>query len=165
LVLVAGERYGMGSSRDWAAKAQRLLGVRAVIAAGFERIHRSNLIGMGILPIVMPPGMRGSLLSLKPGDRIMLDAAQERISPRAGIPATIVRADGTEEAFTAVTAVETRLECELLAVGGVIPMILRRTLQSTGVSLSAPRGSSPAAWLPRDGRRVPRSTAPAPPLC
>ncbi|RDV10340.1 aconitate hydratase AcnA [Arthrobacter sp. RT-1] len=134
LVLVAGERYGMGSSRDWAAKAQRLLGVRAVIAAGFERIHRSNLIGMGILPLVMPAAMRDALFSLKPGDRIMLDAAEERISPRAGIPATIVRADGTEEAFTAAAAVETRLECELLVVGGVIPMILRRTLQGTGVT-------------------------------
>ena len=59
--MVAGERYGMGSSRDWAAKAQRLLGVRAVIAASFERIHRSNLIGMGILPLVMPADTVGEV--------------------------------------------------------------------------------------------------------
>jgi aconitate hydratase len=72
--LVAGERYGMGSSRDWAAKGQRLLGVRAVLAASFERIHRSNLIGMGILPLVMPAegslsGPRGSgpATALRPG--------------------------------------------------------------------------------------------------
>jgi aconitate hydratase len=128
VVMVAGERYGMGSSRDWAAKAQRLLGVRAVIAASFERIHRSNLIGMGILPLVMPADMRDKLLSLAPGDRIALHATEERIHPRAGIAAAIVRADGTEEAFTATAAVETGLECELLAVGGVIPMILRRTM-------------------------------------
>ncbi|MFE5838240.1 aconitate hydratase AcnA [Arthrobacter sp. NPDC056493] len=130
VVLVAGERYGMGSSRDWAAKAQRLLGVRAVIAASFERIHRSNLIGMGILPLVMPADMRAKLLSLAPGDRIALDAPEGRIHPRAGIAAAIVRADGSREPFTATAAVETGLECDLLAVGGVIPMILRRTLGS-----------------------------------
>ncbi|RAM35586.1 aconitate hydratase AcnA [Arthrobacter globiformis] len=128
VVMVAGERYGMGSSRDWAAKAQRLLGVRAVIAASFERIHRSNLIGMGILPLVMPADMREKLLSLAPGDTIELDAPAERLRPRSGIAAAIVRADGTREPFTATTAVETGLECELLGVGGVIPMILRRTL-------------------------------------
>jgi aconitate hydratase len=130
--MVAGERYGMGSSRDWAAKAQRLLGVRAVIAASFERIHRSNLIGMGILPLVMPADMREKLLSLAPGDRIAVDAGEERIHPRADIAATILRAGGTEEPFTATAAVETGLECELLAVGGVIPMILRRTLGTAG---------------------------------
>jgi aconitate hydratase len=131
VVMVAGERYGMGSSRDWAAKAQRLLGVRAVIAASFERIHRSNLIGMGILPLVMPTDMRDKLLSLAPGDRIRLDAREELIHPRADIAAAIVRSDGKEEPFTATAAVETGLECELLAVGGVIPMILRRTLNHT----------------------------------
>jgi aconitate hydratase len=128
VVMVAGERYGMGSSRDWAAKAQRLLGVRAVIAASFERIHRSNLIGMGILPLVMPEDMRETLLSLEPGDRILVDAGDERIHPRAGIAAAIIRANGTEQPFSATAAVETGLECDLLAVGGVIPMILRRTL-------------------------------------
>jgi aconitate hydratase len=131
VVMVAGERYGMGSSRDWAAKAQRLLGVRAVIAASFERIHRSNLVGMGILPLVMPTDMRDKLLSLAPGDRIRLDAREELIHPGADIAAAIVRSDGTEEHFTATAAVETGLECELLAVGGVIPMILRRTLNHT----------------------------------
>ncbi|MBD1544321.1 aconitate hydratase AcnA [Arthrobacter sp. IA7] len=128
VIMVAGERYGMGSSRDWAAKAQRLLGVRAVIAASFERIHRSNLIGMGILPLVMPADIREKLLSLAPGDRIALDAPEELIHPRAGIAAKIVRIDGAEEPFMATAAVETGLECQLLAVGGVIPMILRRTL-------------------------------------
>ncbi|MDP9695577.1 UNVERIFIED_ORG: aconitate hydratase [Arthrobacter globiformis] len=128
VIMVAGERYGMGSSRDWAAKAQRLLGVRAVIAASFERIHRSNLIGMGILPLVMPADMREKLLSLAPGDRIALDAPEELIHPRAGIAAKIVRIDGAEEPFMANAAVETGLECQLLAVGGVIPLILRRTL-------------------------------------
>lgn len=131
VVVIAGERYGMGSSRDWAAKAQRLLGVRTVIAASFERIHRSNLIGMGILPLVMPSEMRDALSNLRPGDRVAVDATADKIHPRADIPVRIVRADGTEEPFTATAAVETGLECDLLAVGGVIPMILRRTLAST----------------------------------
>ncbi|MDQ0692922.1 aconitate hydratase AcnA [Arthrobacter sp. W4I7] len=131
VVIVAGERYGMGSSRDWAAKAQRLLGVRAVIAASFERIHRSNLIGMGILPLVMPADMRDKLLRLEPGDRIRLEAGEEHIRPRTGIAAAVVRSDGTEESFTVTAAVETGLECELLAVGGVIPLILRRTLEAS----------------------------------
>ena len=128
VVMIAGERYGMGSSRDWAAKAQRLLGVRTVIAASFERIHRSNLIGMGILPLVMPAEMRETLSSLRQGDRIAVDAFVDKIRPRAEIPVRIVREDGSEEAFSATAAVETGLECDLLAVGGVIPMILRRTL-------------------------------------
>ncbi|MFD1212966.1 aconitate hydratase AcnA [Arthrobacter sp. GCM10027362] len=138
VVMVAGERYGMGSSRDWAAKAQRLLGVRAVIAGGFERIHRSNLIGMGILPLIMPADLRAELLGLAAGDRIALDAGQEHIRPRAGIAAAIIRADGSEQAFTATAAVETGLECELLAAGGVIPMILRRTLAQNRNRATAP---------------------------
>jgi aconitate hydratase len=121
----------MGSSRDWAAKAQRLLGVRAVIAASFERIHRSNLIGMGILPLIMPANMRKSLSQLQPGDCVAIDATADKIQPRADISVKIVRADGTQESFTATAAVETGLECDLLAVGGVIPMILRRTLANS----------------------------------
>src|SRR5438034_7227455 len=70
VVLVAGDRYGTGSSRDWAAKGQRLLGIRAVLAASFERIHRSNLVGMGVLPLKMPREAHASLLQLRPGDRI-----------------------------------------------------------------------------------------------
>ncbi len=73
-MLVAGERYGTGSSRDWAAKGQRLLGIRAVLAVSFERIHRSNLIGMGILPIRLPQGVTPQTLHLVAGDRIEVDA-------------------------------------------------------------------------------------------
>src|SRR5204862_1792520 len=74
VVLVAGERYGTGSSRDWAAKGQRLLGIRAVLASSFERIHRSNLVGMGILPLRLPEGWGPTELALRPGDRIEVDA-------------------------------------------------------------------------------------------
>jgi len=87
--VVAGERYGMGSSRDWAAKGVALLGVRAVLASSFERIHRSNLIGMGILPLRLPPERHPNDLHLRPGDRILIEADPEgawRMPLVSGIP-------------------------------------------------------------------------------
>jgi aconitate hydratase len=128
VVVLAGERYGMGSSRDWAAKGQRLLGIRAVLACSFERIHRSNLIGMGILPLRLPPGMHPDTLAIRPGDRIEIDADGSCLRVRAAIPVRIVRADGAAETFEATAAVETGLEVQLLRQGGVIPSILKRTL-------------------------------------
>ncbi len=128
VVLVAGERYGTGSSRDWAAKGQRLLGIRAVLAASFERIHRSNLIGMGILPLRLPAGVNPATLKLVPGDRIEIDATADALSPRGAVPVRVRRADGRVEAFDAQASVETRLEVQLLRDGGVIPSILQKTI-------------------------------------
>jgi len=128
VVLVAGERYGTGSSRDWAAKGQRLLGIRAVLASSFERIHRSNLIGMGILPLQLPQGCGPTALNLVPGDRIEVDAEPQAVSPRCSIPVRVVRANGDVSSFHAVAGVETQLEADLLRDGGVIPSILKRTI-------------------------------------
>ncbi|HSW22111.1 MAG TPA: aconitate hydratase AcnA [Burkholderiaceae bacterium] len=128
VVLVAGERYGTGSSRDWAAKGQRLLGVRAVLASSFERIHRSNLIGVGILPLRLGPALGPDAMALAPGDRIEIEANADAIEPRTGVPVRILRSDGRIEALSASAAVETQFEVELLRAGGVIPMILRRAL-------------------------------------
>ena len=128
VVLVAGERYGTGSSRDWAAKGQRLLGVRAVLASSFERIHRSNLIGMGILPLRLPPGVGPGTLQIAPGDRIEIDADAQNLQPRGRIAVRLRRLNGACEAFEAVAAVETRLELDLLRHGGVIPYILQKTI-------------------------------------
>jgi aconitate hydratase len=128
VVVVAGERYGTGSSRDWAAKGQRLLGIRAVLAASFERIHRSNLVGMGILPIRLPKDVTPQTLQLRPGDRIEVNALSETLTPRCTVPVRIIRADGTTDAFEATAAVETQLEVQLLRDGGVIPSILKKTI-------------------------------------
>ena len=128
VVLVAGERYGTGSSRDWAAKGQRLLGIRAVLASSFERIHRSNLIGMGILPLRLADGIGPAALALQPGDQIEIDADAQTLVPRGTVAVRIHRSDGRIEPLEARAAVETRLEVELLRHGGVIPMILRRTV-------------------------------------
>jgi len=128
VVLVAGERYGTGSSRDWAAKGQRLLGIRAVLACSFERIHRSNLIGMGILPLRFPPGTGPHTLHLQPGDRIAVAAPAATLAPRCPVAVRVLRADGREETLQATAAVETLLEVALLRSGGVIPLILGQTL-------------------------------------
>lgn len=128
VVIVAGERYGTGSSRDWAAKGQRLLGVRAVLAMSFERIHRSNLIGMGILPLRLPAGMHPGALQLAPGDRLDIDAAPALLHVRCRVAVRILRVNGVVETFDATAAVETQLETELLKQGGVMPYILHRTI-------------------------------------
>ncbi|CAN7722634.1 aconitate hydratase AcnA [Variovorax paradoxus] len=134
VVLVAGERYGTGSSRDWAAKGQRLLGIRAVLANSFERIHRSNLIGMGVLPLRLPAGMTPVTLGLAPGDCIEVDAQPENIRPRGPVAVTLRRAGGRTECFDVVAAVETKLEVELLQAGGVIPSTLQKMMKKHGAA-------------------------------
>jgi aconitate hydratase len=123
VVVVAGERYGMGSSRDWAAKGASLLGVRAVLATSFERIHRSNLINMGILPLRLPEDRNPATLGLRPGDSILVDTAG--LAPRAPLEIGIDR-HGRAESFTVRAEIETDLELVTLQAGGAIPMILRR---------------------------------------
>ena len=131
VVIVAGERYGTGSSRDWAAKGPRLLGVRAVLALSFERIHRSNLIGMGILPLRLASDSGPDALQLAPGDRIEVDAPAASLQPRVRVPVRVLRSNGTAMEVQAIAAVETEFEVALLRAGGVIPSILGRFL-STG---------------------------------
>lgn len=130
VVLVAGERYGTGSSRDWAAKGQRLLGIRAVLAMSFERIHRSNLIGMGILPLRLPAAMTPLALNIQPGDRIEVAAHAQTIQPRCDVVVRVHRLDGSMTEMTARAAVETQLETQLLRRGGVIPFILRNAIDA-----------------------------------
>jgi len=129
VVLLAGARFGTGSSRDWAAKGQRLLGIRAVLAVSFERIHRSNLIGMGILPLRLPEGVTPATLNVQPGDRIEIDAPAATMAPRMPVAVRILRAKGTVDTLQATAAVETQLEVRLLRMGGVIPAILSDTLR------------------------------------
>jgi len=129
VVLLAGERYGMGSSRDWAAKGQRLLGIRSVLAVSFERIHRSNLIGMGILPLWLPAGVTPHTLAIQPGDQIEVDAPAEAIQPRTPVTVRVHRANGQVDVLEARAAVETQLEVDLLRDGGVIPSILHKTIR------------------------------------
>jgi aconitate hydratase len=134
VVIVAGERYGMGSSRDWAAKGASLLGARAVLATSFERIHRSNLVNMGVLPLRLPEDWHPSKLQLKAGDKVEIDACPEHVVPHAEIPVTVHRVAGDTERFSAHAAVETSLEAQVLRSGGMIPLILQGKLELRGVA-------------------------------
>jgi aconitate hydratase len=131
-VIVAGERYGMGSSRDWAAKGAALLGVRAVLAVSFERIHRANLIGMGILPIRMPDGVTPKTLALTVDDRIEVHARPDRIVPRAPIALRLHRRDGRVQDLAGSLAIETTLEVKTLLDGGLLPSILAHVAEHGG---------------------------------
>jgi aconitate hydratase len=156
VVVVAGERYGTGSSRDWAAKGLGLLGVRAVLAPSFERIHRSNLIGMGILPLRLAPEQHPRNLRLRPGDRIAVDADAERLAPRIPMTVEIQRASGQSEAIDATAAVETALEVEILRVGGIIPFILRRAIDMAAAS----RGAAQESEVTHNGEHPRRRASP-----
>lgn len=124
VVVIAGERYGMGSSRDWAAKVHHLLGVRAVLAVSYERIHRSNLIGMGILPLLLPDSVEDSIQMITAAHVIHIAADPGSLSPRAAVEVTVTPPSGAAFSFMATAALETHLEVDLLRVGGVIPKIL-----------------------------------------
>jgi aconitate hydratase len=124
LVVFGGKEYGMGSSRDWAAKGTMLLGIKAVIVESFERIHRSNLVGMGILPLTLPEGVTRQTLKLDGTETIDITGI-ETITPRMGVTVTIYRADGSTEQFTALCRVDTADEVEYYRHGGILQYVLR----------------------------------------
>ncbi|QRM56983.1 aconitate hydratase AcnA [Sinorhizobium sp. BG8] len=125
VVIVAGERYGAGSSRDWAAKGVALLGVRAVLARSFERIHRSNLINMGVLPILLPEEAHPRSLVIAPDTTFHVDAVD--LTPRCALTVALENASNLRS-FDCRAAIETELELQVLQAGGMIPFILARSL-------------------------------------
>ncbi len=125
LVIFAGKEYGTGSSRDWAAKGTFLLGVRAVIAESFERIHRSNLIGMGVLPLEFSPGESAATLNLK-GDEVISFESLSGLTPRAEISLQIARADSRKETIKVRCRVDTENELSYLKNGGILHYVLRQ---------------------------------------
>jgi aconitate hydratase len=127
LVVIAGQDYGAGSSRDWAAKGTRLLGVRAVIARGFERIHRSNLIGMGVLPCQFPDGVSARTLELDGTERfdLELDALPR---PRQSALLHVKRLGGRCDSISLVVRIDTPIEAEYFAVRGILPHVLEQLL-------------------------------------
>ncbi|MDQ0475223.1 aconitate hydratase AcnA [Labrys wisconsinensis] len=134
-VIVAGRDYGAGSSRDWAAKGTRLLGVRAVLAESFERIHRANLISMGVLPLQFPPGTDRRSLALTGSEWFDIPDLAARLAPGAEVPVFIRRTDGTVETVVMRSRIDTANESKVLAGGGILPFVLRR--------LSARAGAAP----------------------
>ena len=127
LVVVAGKEYGTGSSRDWAAKGTNLLGVRAVIAESYERIHRSNLVGMGVLPLQFPQGIDRKTLELNGSETFAIDGLED-LAPGVTLACTITRADGSETALDLLCRVDTADELDYYLNGGILPYVLRRLL-------------------------------------
>lgn len=129
LVVVAGAEYGTGSSRDWAARGTRLLGVRAIVAESFERIHRSNLVGMGVLPLQFACGTTRKTLRLDGSERFTLGNL-DWLSPRAQVECSIERVGGTIEKIPLLARVDTAVELAWYRNGGILPYVLRSMLKS-----------------------------------
>jgi len=125
LVVIAGHEYGTGSSRDWAAKGTLLLGVKAVIAQSFERIHRSNLVGMGVLPLQFADGTSAQSLGLDGSEVYHIKALSNDIRPRQKLPVTIERQDGRSETIEVVLRIDTPIEVDYYRQGGILPYVLR----------------------------------------
>lgn len=129
LVVLAGAEYGTGSSRDWAAKGTDLLGVKAVIAASFERIHRSNLVGMGVLPLQMVDGQTWQSLGLT-GEETYDIPVDDNLKPRQDVTVTATAADGTKTTFSATVRIDTPVELDYYRNGGILQTVLRKLLQA-----------------------------------
>jgi aconitate hydratase len=125
LVVIAGKEYGTGSSRDWAAKGTILLGVGAVIAESFERIHRSNLVGMGVLPLQFREGENAATYGLTGLEKYTITGIAD-IKPRQDVEVKVVRDDGEEFSFTARCRIDTYNELEYFRSGGILHYVLRR---------------------------------------
>ncbi len=126
-VVFAGEEYGTGSSRDWAAKGTALLGIKAVVARSFERIHRSNLVGMGVLPLQFKAGDSWSSLGLK-GDEVVDIIPDAQLTPQSEAQLVITRADGSQIRRTLLLRIDTPIEVDYYRAGGILPYVLRQLL-------------------------------------
>jgi len=125
MVIFGGIEYGAGSSRDWAAKGTALLGVKAVIAESFERIHRSNLVGMGVIPFEFTEGMTRKSLGLKGDEVVSISGLSGDLKPLAVVPCTIAYADGTQKTIPIRCRIDTEIEIEYVEHGGVLHYVLR----------------------------------------
>ena len=127
LVILAGKEYGSGSSRDWAAKGTNLLGIKAVITESFERIHRSNFVGMGVLPLVFKSGDSWQNLGLE-GSEIFSISGIENITPRKVLQVKAVKVDGREINFEVIARLDTEVDVAYFEDDGILPYVLRKIL-------------------------------------
>jgi aconitate hydratase len=124
-VIFGGEEYGTGSSRDWAAKGTQLLGVKAVIAKSFERIHRSNLIGMGVLACQFKNGESAESLGIKGDETFDITGLEAGIKPQMDVTLTITRKDGSKHSTQVLLRIDTPIEVDYYLHGGILPYVLR----------------------------------------
>jgi aconitate hydratase len=130
-VVFGGEEYGTGSSRDWAAKGTQLLGVRAVIARSFERIHRSNLVGMGVLPLQFTGADSAASLGIR-GDETVDVLGLDHIEPQQELSLKIRKPDGSEKTITVKSRIDTAIEVDYYKHGGILPYVLRELIGRAG---------------------------------
>jgi aconitate hydratase len=130
LIILAGHEYGTGSSRDWAAKGTRLLGVKAVVAASFERIHRSNLVGMGVLPLQFLEGTNAQTLGLDGTESYSVTGLSEDVEPGKMVSLEITRADGATQSVPVKLRIDTPIEIDYYRHGGILPFVLRELMAS-----------------------------------
>ena len=135
LLVIAGQEYGTGSSRDWAAKGTALLGVKAVIAQSYERIHRSNLVGMGVLPLQFKEGTKAATLGIDGSETYDILGVHDEIRPRQDLTMVIHRADGRSETVPLALRIDTPIEVEYYQHGGILPYVLRRLLLDRSASV------------------------------
>jgi aconitate hydratase len=131
LMILAGKEYGSGSSRDWAAKGTILLGVKVVLAESFERIHRSNLVGMGVLPLQFREGESAATLGLSGEDIFAVEGLSDAIRPRSEVTVTTISPDGAKHSFQAIARLDSAVEVNYYRNGGILPTVLRSLLKST----------------------------------
>ena len=129
-VVFGGEEYGTGSSRDWAAKGTQLLGVKAVVARSYERIHRSNLVGMGVLPLQFAGGQNAESWGLSGNERLSISGLSDGIEPREELTVQVERADGKVDSFRAVARLDSPVEVNYYRNGGILHTVLRKMLQA-----------------------------------
>jgi aconitate hydratase len=129
LVVVAGKEYGSGSSRDWAAKGTLLLGVRAVLAESYERIHRSNLVGMGVLPLQFKPGQNAESAGLSGREALTIRGIAGEIRPRQDVTIDISRPDGSRASLVVTARLDTPVEINYYRNGGILQTVLRKMLR------------------------------------
>jgi aconitate hydratase len=130
LLVIAGKEYGTGSSRDWAAKGTMLLGIKAVIAESFERIHRSNLVGMGVLPLQFSPGQNAGSLGLTGEETYDIEGLGDSLNPGQELTVRARAADGCERSFTVVARVDSATEVDYCRNGGILNTVLRELMRS-----------------------------------
>jgi aconitate hydratase len=136
-VVFGGEEYGTGSSRDWAAKGTLLLGVRAVIAKSFERIHRSNLVGMGVLPFQFTGSDSVQSLGIKGDEVIDIAGIESGVRPQQEATLVIRRKDGSKQDIKVLLRIDTPIEVDYYVHGGILPFVLRDLLGKAGPSVRA----------------------------
>jgi aconitate hydratase len=130
-VVFGGEEYGTGSSRDWAAKGTQLLGVKAVIVRSFERIHRSNLVGMGVLPLQFTRGDSAQSLGLQ-GDETIDVLGLDHLAPQQEVRLKIRKPDGSEREISVKSRIDTAIEVDYYRHGGILPYVLREIIGKAG---------------------------------